>query len=50
MNMTPNKHIEEKVRKFTELGIYTSEEQEPIEDYLQGKAFWDSNGNIRDYL
>jgi len=49
-----NKHINETLKEFeqlfSELGIYTSEEQEAIDDFLKGKTFWDCQGNEWDLV
>jgi len=41
-----NKSIEDVVEEFKELGVMVGEEdQEPIEDFLQGKYLYDAKGN-----
>ena len=60
--MTNKEKIEQFIQKFTELGVYSNneetelgvysnnEEQEPIEDFLEGMAFGDADGNGWDLI
>lgn len=50
--MTSNtpESVKELIQKFSELGAYTSQDVEPIEDFLHGECLLDADGNELDLV